>query len=134
MLQLTRSQVNELAATLKDNEVSGSGTDYLFEFTSLDQAAKYVIAQVTAESTRVTQFTIELNATEDAANGVIQLRPGHYDGKVYRQDSDTNLDHLDAVVDGVIFETDAFVERSAGDSSDVFYQNSLASSIYYEKV
>jgi len=133
MLQLTRAKTNELAATLKDNEVSGSGSVYLFEFKALDQAPKYVIPIVLSDTYRSTQFTIELNETEDPTNGVIQLRSGHYLVKVYRQTGSTNLDPEDAVVDGLIYEVEAYVESAVSESDDVFYSHTITNSIYYEK-
>lgn len=133
MLQLTRNQENNLAATLKDNEVAGSGTNYLFEFSGLHQTPVYVIPVVNADTSRSTQFMIELNATQDALNGVIQLRPGHYDLKVYRQTNATNLDPTDAVVDGLIHETEAFVEAASSESTDIFYSTTISDSIYYEQ-
>lgn len=134
MLQLTRNSVNTLSATFQDNEIAGNGTTYMIGFTSLNQEADYVIPIILSDTTRSTQFTIELNATEDAANGVIQLVSGHYDVNVYRQTSATNLDPLDASVDGIIFTCEAFIELATGESAPIYYSNTIATATYYERV
>jgi hypothetical protein len=93
-----------------------------------------VIAQILVDTARSTQFTIELNATEDAANGIIQLRPGHYDVNVYRQTNATNLDPTDGVVDGLIFTGEAFVEAATAESDTIYYSNTISAATYYERI
>jgi hypothetical protein len=133
MWQLTRNSVNELAATFQDVELAGIGADYLVEFSALDQTAIYVMAQVLVDTSRSTQFTIELNSTEDAANGIVQLRSGHYDVNVYRQ-TGTTLDPNDVSVDGLIFTGEAFVENATGESEPIYYTNTISASVYYERI
>ena len=94
----------------------------------------YTIAQIQVDTDRSTQFTIELNATEDAANGIIQLRAGHYDVNVYRQVGATNLDPLDDVVLGMVFSGEAFVENTVAEGLPIYYVNTLSASIYYERL
>lgn len=134
MWQLVRDTVNTLAATFQDNEVDGSGVNYLIEFSALDQTPIYTLAQVLVDSARSTQFTVELNSTEDAVNGIIQLRPGHYDVNVYKQTNATNLDPTDGVVDGLIFTGEAFVENATTESQPIYYSNTLSAATYYERL
>ena len=97
-----------------------------------NQEAHYVVPIILSDTTRSTQFTIELNEVEDALNGVIQLRSGHYDVNVYRQASAANLDPLNT--DGIVFTCEAFVELATGESEPIYYSNTIVTATYYERV
>ena len=132
MLQLKRGIVNKLTSNLRDTEIGGSGSDYLIEFKTMNSTSIFVIPVVLSDTDRATQFTLELIPDGDSEQGQIELRHGHWDVKVYRQDSATNLDPEDSSVDGLVFETQAFVERGEGDEKPIFYKVTIPDAIYYE--
>jgi hypothetical protein len=104
----------------------------LIEFLSLGQQAVYVIPVVFNDNLRSTQFTIELNPTQNPDIGIIQLRAGHYEVNVYRQTGQT-LDPASELVDGLIFATEAYVEIADGEDCPVTYKRTFEKAVYYEQ-
>lgn len=124
--------MNKLTSNLRDTELSGNGASYLFEFNTLNSSPVFVIPVVLSDTPRATQYTIELVSDGDPILGQVELRHGHWDVKVYRQDSSDNLDPEDDSVDGLVFQTAAFIERGESDSKTVFYKTTIPDAIYYE--
>jgi len=131
MWQLRRNTVSLLAATFNDNEIGGVGASYLIEFSTMDSAPLYVIPVILSDIVRATRFSLNI-VDGNPANGEIMLKVGHYDVKVYRQDSEVNLNPLHPSVEGCVFIGDAFVE-SAALSEPTFYMREFAKSIYYDR-
>jgi hypothetical protein len=123
MWQLKRLELTKLAATFSDNEVGGGGQDYLIEFKTMNSAPMYVIPVILSSNPRSTQFTLK---------GEVNLSAGHYDVKVYKQDSATNLNPLHVSVEGLVYIGDAFVE-AATSSAPIYYSRELHTAIYYER-
>lgn len=125
-------QKNQVTLNLQDNEVSGSGTVYLFEFRERhSNAFKYVIPLVVSDTTRTTVVHIDTRVS-DPANGKVLLDYGQHELHVYRQTSATNLDPTDASVDGKIFETKALIEFEENTEDFIVYEPEVASTISYK--
>jgi hypothetical protein len=131
MWQLKRLELTKLAATFSDNEVGGGGQDYLIEFKTMNSAPMYVIPVILSSNPRSTQFTLKV-IDGDKLNGEVNLSAGHYDVKVYKQDSATNLNPSHVSVEGLVYIGDAFVE-AATSSAPIYYSRELHTAIYYER-
>jgi hypothetical protein len=99
ILPNTTSQNIYLTLKEKQKDV-GSWTNYLVEIQGeMSREKRYFIANVVEDNARYTKITMNTNAN-DALNGDLLItETGQYWYKVYAQDSDTNLDPVNAIAE-----------------------------------
>jgi hypothetical protein len=99
ILPNTTSQNIYLTLKEKQKDV-GSWTNYLVEIQGeMTREKRYFIANVVEDNARYTKITMNTNAN-DALNGDLLItETGQYWYKVYAQDSDTNLDPVNAIAE-----------------------------------
>jgi hypothetical protein len=103
LLKNTAAQL--LYLTLKDGELllANSYTDYLLELTNEQTLQKlYAIPLQIAQNDRYTTIQIGTNANTPLAASLLINYPARFSYIVYGQNSSTNLDPTNAVVEGVI--------------------------------
>lgn len=103
LLKNTAAQL--LYLTLKEGELllSNTYTHYLLELTNEQTLQKlYAIPTKIAENDRYTTIQIGTNANTPLAASLLINYPARFSYIVYGQNSSTNLDPTDAVVEGVI--------------------------------
>lgn len=103
LLKNTAAQL--LYLTLKEGELllSNSYTDYLLELTNEQTLEKlYAIPTQIAQNDRYTTIQIGTNANTPLAASLLINYPARFSYIVYGQNSSTNLDPTNAVVEGVI--------------------------------
>ena len=103
LLKNTAAQL--LYLTLKEGELllSNTYTHYLLELTNEQTLEKlYAIPTKIAENDRYTTIQIGTNANTPTAASLLINYPARFSYIVYGQNSSTNLDPTDAVVEGVI--------------------------------
>lgn len=103
LLKNTAAQL--LYLTLKEGELllSNTYTHYLLELTNEQTLEKlYAIPTQIAENDRYTTIQIGTNANTPLAASLLINYPARFSYIVYGQNSSTNLDPTDAVVEGVI--------------------------------
>lgn len=78
-------------------------TNYLIVFKSKSEGVEYAfIADVDSENNRYTTITVGTNANTPLTSSVLIVDPGQYIYTVYGQNSSTNLDPENAVVEGIV--------------------------------
>lgn len=103
LLKNTAAQL--LYLTLKEGELllANSYTDYLLELTNEQTLQKlYAIPLQIAQNDRYTTIQIGTNANTPLAASLLINYPARFSYIVYGQNSSTNLDPTNAVVEGVI--------------------------------
>ena len=103
LLKNTAAQL--LYLTLKEGELllSNTYTHYLLELTDEQTLEKlYAIPTQIAQNDRYTTIQIGTNANTPIAASLLINYPARFSYIVYGQNSSTNLDPTDAVVEGVI--------------------------------
>ena len=103
LLKNTAAQL--LYLTLKEGELllSNSYTHYLLELTNEQTLQKlYAIPTKIAENDRYTTIQIGTNANTPLSASLLINYPARFSYVVYGQNSSTNLDPTNAVVEGVI--------------------------------
>jgi hypothetical protein len=103
LLKNTAAQL--LYLTLKEGELllANSYTDYLLELTNEQTLEKlYAIPTQIAQNDRYTTIQIGTNANTPLAASLLINYPARFSYIVYGQNSSTNLDPTNAVVEGVI--------------------------------
>jgi len=103
LLKNTAAQL--LYLTLKEGELllSNTYTHYLLELTNEQTLEKlYAIPTQIAQNDRYTTIQIGTNANTPLAASLLINYPARFSYVVYGQNSSTNLDPTDAVVEGVI--------------------------------
>lgn len=103
LLKNTAAQL--LYLTLKEGELllSNTYTHYLLELTNEQTLQKlYAIPTQIAQNDRYTTIQIGTNANTPLAASLLINYPARFSYIVYGQNSSTNLDPTDAVVEGVI--------------------------------
>lgn len=133
LLRLTKQTANSRAsAPFHDNELSGSGTNYLLKFVHAFHAApKYVIVTVISDNARAVVFEIDTTTDDPANGGLIFDDAGQYRVTCYQQTNDTNLDPNDAVVDGVAWEGGAIVEDDVSTDNVQYFAPTITDSKYH---
>jgi hypothetical protein len=131
LLKNTAAQL--LYLTLKEGELllSNSYTDYLLELTNEQTLEKlYAIPTQIAQNDRYTTIQIGTNANNPTAASLLINYPARFSYIVYGQNSSTNLDPTNAVVEGVIergylivedITTPRFTEPNLTIDSDIAY-------------
>lgn len=103
LLKNTAAQL--LYLTLKEGELllANTYTHYLLELTNEQTLQKlYAIPTKIAENDRYTTIQIGTNANTPLAASLLINYPARFSYIIYGQNSSTNLDPTDAVVEGVI--------------------------------
>jgi hypothetical protein len=131
LLKNTASQL--LYLSLKEGELllANTYTDYLLELTNEQTLEKlYAIPTQIAQNDRYTTIQIGTNANTPLAASLLINYPARFSYVVYGQNSSTNLDPTDAVVEGVIqmgylivedLTTPRFTEPNLTIDSDIAY-------------
>jgi hypothetical protein len=111
--------------------LANSYTDYLLELTNEQTLEKlYVIPTQIAQNDRYTTIQIGTNANTPTAASLLINYPARFSYIVYGQNSSTNLDPTNAVVEGVIqmgylivedLTTPRFTEPNLTIDSDIAY-------------
>lgn len=134
MIYLVKNTAAQLLyLTLKQGELllSNSYTHYLLELTNEQTLQKlYAIPTKIAENDRYTTIQIGTNANTPLAASLLINYPARFSYIVYGQNSSTNLDPTNAVVEGVIekgylivedITTPRFTEPNLTIDSDIAY-------------
>lgn len=103
LLKNTAAQL--LYLTLKEGELllANTYTDYLLELTNEQTLEKlYAIPTQIAQNDRYTTIEIGTNANVPLSASLLINYPARFSYIIYGQNSNTNLDPADAVVEGVI--------------------------------
>jgi hypothetical protein len=131
LLKNTAAQL--LYLSLKEGELllANTYTDYLLELTNEQTLEKlYAIPTQIAQNDRYTTIQIGTNANTPTAASLLINYPARFSYVVYGQNSSTNLDPTDAVVEGVIqigylivedLTTPRFTEPNLTIDSDIAY-------------
>ena len=131
LLKNTAAQL--LYLTLKEGELllANPYTHYLLELTNEQTLQKlYAIPLQIAQNDRYTTIQIGTNANTPTAASLLINYPARFSYVVYGQNSSTNLDPTDAVVEGVIqmgylivedLTTPRFTEPNLTIDSDIAY-------------
>lgn len=131
LLKNTAAQL--LYLTLKEGELllANSYTHYLLELTNEQTLQKvYAIPTKIAENDRYTTIQIGTNANTPTAASLLINYPARFSYIVYGQNSSTNLDPTNAVVEGVIekgylivedITTPRFTEPNLTINNDIAY-------------
>jgi hypothetical protein len=131
LLKNTAAQL--LYLTLKEGELllANTYTHYLLELTNEQTLEKlYAIPIQIAQNDRYTTIQIVTNANTPTAASLLINYPARFSYVVYGQNSSTNLDPTDAVVEGVIqmgylivedLTTPRFTEPNLTIDSDIAY-------------
>jgi len=131
LLKNTAAQL--LYLTLKEGELllANTYTNYLLELTNEQTLEKlYAIPTQIAQNDRYTTIQIGTNANTPTAASLLINYPARFSYIVYGQNSSTNLDPTDAVVEGVIekgylivedITTPRFTEPNLTIDSDIAY-------------
>ena len=131
LLKNTAAQL--LYLSLKEGELllANTYTDYLLELTNEQTLEKlYAIPTQIAQNDRYTTIQIGTNANTPLAASLLINYPARFSYIVYGQNSSTNLDPTDAVVEGVIqmgylivedLTTPRFTEPNLTIDSDIAY-------------
>jgi hypothetical protein len=131
LLKNTAAQL--LYLSLKEGELllANTYTDYLLELTNEQTLEKlYAIPTQIAQNDRYTTIQIGTNANTPLAASLLINYPARFSYIVYGQNSNTNLDPADAVVEGVIergylivedITTPRFTEPNLTIDSDIAY-------------
>ena len=131
LLKNTAAQL--LYLTLKEGELllANTYTHYLLELTNEQTLEKlYAIPTQIAQNDRYTTIQIGTNANTPLAASLLINYPARFSYIVYGQNSNTNLDPADAVVEGVIergylivedITTPRFTEPNLTIDSDIAY-------------
>ena len=131
---LTKNTAAQLLyLTLKEGELllANTYTDYLLELTNEQTLEKlYAIPTQIAQNDRYTTIEIGTNANTPLSASLLINYPARFSYIVYGQNSNTNLDPADAVVEGVIqmgylivedITTPRFTEPNLTIDSDIAY-------------
>ena len=131
LLKNTAAQL--LYLTLKEGELllANTYTDYLLELTNEQTLEKlYAIPTQIAQNDRYTTIQIGTNANTPLSASLLINYPARFSYIVYGQNSSTNLDPTNAVVEGVIekgylivedITTPRFTEPNLTIDSDIAY-------------
>jgi hypothetical protein len=131
LLKNTAAQL--LYLSLKEGELllANTYTDYLLELTNEQTLEKlYAIPTQIAQNDRYTTIQIGTNANTPTAASLLINYPARFSYVVYGQNSSTNLDPTDAVVEGIIqmgylivedLTTPRFTEPNLTIDSDIAY-------------
>ena len=131
LLKNTAAQL--LYLSLKEGELllANTYTDYLLELTNEQTLEKlYAIPTQIAQNDRYTTIEIGTNANTPTAASLLINYPARFSYIIYGQNSSTNLDPTDAVVEGVIqigylivedITTPRFTEPNLTIDSDIAY-------------
>jgi len=131
LLKNTAAQL--LYLTLKEGELllANTYTHYLLELTNEQTLEKlYAIPLQIAQNDRYTTIQIGTNANTPTAASLLINYPARFSYIIYGQNSSTNLDPTDAVVEGVIqmgylivedLTTPRFTEPNLTIDSDIAY-------------
>jgi hypothetical protein len=131
LLKNTAAQL--LYLTLKEGELllANTYTDYLLELTNEQTLEKlYAIPTQIAQNDRYTTIEIGTNANVPLSASLLINYPARFSYIIYGQNSNTNLDPADAVVEGVIqrgylivedITTPRFTEPNLTIDSDIAY-------------
>ena len=131
LLKNTAAQL--LYLSLKEGELllANTYTDYLLELTNEQTLEKlYAIPTQIAQNDRYTTIEIGTNANVPLSASLLINYPARFSYIVYGQNSNTNLDPADAVVEGVIqrgylivedITTPRFTEPNLTIDSDIAY-------------
>jgi len=131
LLKNTAAQL--LYLSLKEGELllANTYTDYLLELTNEQTLEKlYAIPTQIAQNDRYTTIQIGTNVNTPTAASLLINYPARFSYVVYGQNSSTNLDPTDAVVEGVIqmgylivedLTTPRFTEPNLTIDSDIAY-------------
>ena len=131
LLKNTAAQL--LYLSLKEGELllANTYTDYLLELTNEQTLEKlYAIPTQIAQNDRYTTIEIGTNANTPLSASLLINYPARFSYIVYGQNSNTNLDPADAVVEGVIqmgylivedITTPRFTEPNLTIDSDIAY-------------
>jgi len=131
LLKNTAAQL--LYLSLKEGELllANTYTDYLLELTNEQTLEKlYAIPTQIAQNDRYTTIEIGTNANVPLSASLLINYPARFSYVVYGQNSSTNLDPTDAVVEGVIqmgylivedLTTPRFTEPNLTIDSDIAY-------------
>lgn len=99
ILPNTTSQNIYLTLKEKQKDV-GSWTNYLVEIQGeMSREKRYFIANVVEDNARYTKITMNTNANDTLNGDLLITETGQYWYKVYAQDSDTNLDPVNAIAE-----------------------------------
>ena len=131
LLKNTAAQL--LYLSLKEGELllANTYTDYLLELTNEQTLEKlYAIPTQIAQNDRYTTIEIGTNANVPLSASLLINYPARFSYIIYGQNSNTNLDPADAVVEGVIqigylivedITTPRFTEPNLTIDSDIAY-------------
>ena len=131
LLKNTAAQL--LYLSLKEGELllANTYTDYLLELTNEQTLEKlYAIPTQIAQNDRYTTIEIGTNANTPLSASLLINYPARFSYIIYGQNSNTNLDPADAVVEGVIqrgylivedITTPRFTEPNLTIDSDIAY-------------
>jgi hypothetical protein len=131
LLKNTAAQL--LYLSLKEGELllANTYTDYLLELTNEQTLEKlYAIPTQIAQNDRYTTIEIGTNANTPLSASLLINYPARFSYIIYGQNSSTNLDPTDAVVEGVIqmgylivedITTPRFTEPNLTIDSDIAY-------------
>lgn len=125
---------NVIYLTLKERDKElGVVTDYLVVLTHAITLKKYyLIAAVTETNERYTKITLGTNTDSPTSGSILLTETGQYLYDVYGQNSDTNLDPTDAVVEGLFELGTCTVRDNLSTYYDVPVINDQEDVIYYE--
>lgn len=124
---------NVIYLTLKERDKElGAVTDYLVVLTHAITLEKYyLIASVNETNERYTKITLGTDTDSPTSGSILLTETGQYLYDVYGQNSDTNLDPTDDVVEGLFELGTCTVRDSLATYYDVPVINDQTDVIYY---
>ena len=124
---------NVIYLTLKERDKElGAVTDYLVVLTHAITLEKYyLIASVNETNERYTKITLGTDVDSPTSGSILLTETGQYLYDVYGQNSDTNLDPNDDVVEGLFELGTCTVRDSLATYYDVPVINDQTDVIYY---
>lgn len=124
---------NVIYLTLKERDKElGAVTDYLVVLTHAITLEKYyLIASVNETNERYTKITLGTDTDSPTSGSILLTETGQYLYDVYGQNSDTNLDPTDDVVEGLFELGTCTVRNSLATYYDVPVINDQTDVIYY---
>ena len=124
---------NVIYLTLKERDKElGAVTDYLVVLThSITLEKYYLIASVNETNERYTKITLGTDTDSPTSGSILLTETGQYLYDVYGQNSDTNLDPTDDVVEGLFELGTCTVRDSLATYYDVPVINDQTDVIYY---
>ena len=124
---------NVIYLTLKERDKElGAVTDYLVVLThSINLEKYYLIASVNETNERYTKITLGTDTDSPTSGSILLTETVQYLYDVYGQNSDTNLDPTDDVVEGLFELGTCTVRDSLATYYDVPVINDQTDVIYY---